>query len=155
MSAATVVDDARGCRAGRVVAPSTRRGAVLRVVGRALVGAPARVLLGLLWVYQRFISPLTPATCRYYPSCSQYAVIAVRRHGAVRGTWLAIRRLGRCHPWAAGGVDDVPAAGSFGGAPTAPAAELVAAATVRADLGGACETPARSGGPERARSSRR
>ena len=69
---------------------------------------PGLLLLGLLWVYQRLISPLTPPTCRYYPSCSQYAVIAVRRHGALRGTWLAVRRLGRCHPWAAGGVDDVP-----------------------------------------------
>ncbi len=74
------------------------------------VRAPSRALLGLLWVYQRFISPLTPPSCRYYPSCSQYAVIAIRRHGALRGTWLAVRRLGRCHPWAAGGVDDVPPA---------------------------------------------
>lgn len=69
---------------------------------------PALALLGLLWVYRRVISPLTPPTCRFYPSCSQYAVIAVQRHGAVRGTWLAARRLLRCHPWNPGGVDDVP-----------------------------------------------
>nr|WP_225753313.1 membrane protein insertion efficiency factor YidD [Actinotalea sp. Marseille-Q4924] len=70
--------------------------------------APQLLLLGLLWVYRTFVSPLTGPTCRYYPSCSSYAVLAVQRHGAVRGSWLAVRRLGRCHPWAAGGVDDVP-----------------------------------------------
>ncbi len=69
---------------------------------------PAWILLGLIWVYQRTISPLTPPTCRFYPSCSQYAVIALRRHGALRGSWLAARRLLRCHPWNPGGVDDVP-----------------------------------------------
>ena len=75
----------------------------------ALVASlPRRALLGLLWVYQHVVSPWRPPTCRFYPSCSQYAVIAVRRHGALRGSWLALRRLVRCHPWAAGGVDDVP-----------------------------------------------
>ena len=69
---------------------------------------PSLALLGLLWVYQRTISPLTPPTCRFYPSCSQYAVVAVRRHGALRGGWLAVRRVARCHPWNPGGVDDVP-----------------------------------------------
>jgi putative membrane protein insertion efficiency factor len=59
--------------------------------------------------YQLFVSPLTPATCRFYPSCSAYAVTALSRHGVFRGTWLTIRRLGRCHPWTAGGVDHVPA----------------------------------------------
>jgi hypothetical protein len=82
----------------------------LRSAAKLVVRFPGLLLLGLLWVYQRFISPLTPPSCRYYPSCSQYAVIAVQRHGALRGTWLAVRRLGRCHPWAAGGVDDVPSA---------------------------------------------
>jgi uncharacterized protein len=80
-----------------------------RVV-EVLRGLPRLLLLGLLKVYQTVISPLTGPTCRYYPSCSQYAVIAVQRHGALRGTWLAVRRLGRCHPWSAGGVDDVPPA---------------------------------------------
>ncbi len=73
---------------------------------------PGMALLGLLWLYQNLVSPLTPPTCRYYPSCSQYAVIAIRRHGALRGTWLAGRRLLRCHPWTPGGVDDVPPARS-------------------------------------------
>lgn len=58
--------------------------------------------------YQRFISPMRPQTCRYYPSCSAYAVTALQRHGVVKGTWLAVRRLGRCHPWSEGGVDHVP-----------------------------------------------
>lgn len=71
---------------------------------------PALLLLLLLRGYQRFISPMRPPTCRFYPSCSQYAVIAVRRHGAAYGTWLAARRLLRCHPWNPGGIDDVPPA---------------------------------------------
>lgn len=65
-------------------------------------------VLLLIRFYQRVISPWTPPSCRYYPSCSQYAYQAVERHGLVRGGWLAVRRLGRCHPWAAGGVDHVP-----------------------------------------------
>jgi uncharacterized protein len=73
---------------------------------RRLVAAP---LIGLLVFYQRFISPMTPPTCRYYPSCSTYALVAIRRFGPVKGTWLALKRLARCHPWAAGGVDHVPA----------------------------------------------
>lgn len=80
----------------------------LRSCWTFLHDVPRRVLLGLLWIYQRVVSPWTPHSCRYYPSCSQYAVIAVTRHGALRGSWLAVRRLLRCHPWAAGGVDDVP-----------------------------------------------
>lgn len=75
-----------------------------------VVRLPARGVLLLLRLYQRFISPMTPPTCRFYPSCSQYAVIAVTRHGVLRGSWLAGRRLLRCHPWNPGGVDDVPPA---------------------------------------------
>jgi putative membrane protein insertion efficiency factor len=70
-----------------------------------LVSAP---LLVLIWIYRRFVSPALPAACRYYPSCSQYAEEAVRTHGPLFGTWLAVRRLLRCHPWAAGGPDPVP-----------------------------------------------
>jgi putative membrane protein insertion efficiency factor len=73
---------------------------------RRVVAAP---LIGLLLFYQRFVSPMTPPTCRYYPSCSAYALTAIRRFGPVKGTWLAAKRLARCHPWAAGGVDHVPA----------------------------------------------
>ncbi|BDZ42064.1 putative membrane protein insertion efficiency factor [Paraoerskovia sediminicola] len=75
---------------------------------RGLRRAPARVLIALVRLYQRWISPLTPPTCKYYPSCSQYAVTAVGRHGVVRGSGLAIWRLLRCNPWSDGGVDDVP-----------------------------------------------
>jgi putative membrane protein insertion efficiency factor len=75
-----------------------------------IVSLPARGLLLLLKGYQRFISPMRPPTCRFYPSCSQYAVIAVGRHGVLYGTWLAARRLLRCHPWNPGGIDDVPPA---------------------------------------------
>jgi len=80
----------------------------LREVWTTVRRLPGSVLLGLLWVYQHLISPLRPPTCRFYPSCSQYAVVAVRRHGALRGGWLAVRRVARCHPWNPGGVDDVP-----------------------------------------------
>lgn len=69
--------------------------------------------LPLIWViraYQLIISPMRPPTCRYYPSCSAYAVTALERHGLARGTWLAVRRLLRCHPWTPGGVDHVPPA---------------------------------------------
>ncbi|WP_366451365.1 membrane protein insertion efficiency factor YidD [Cellulomonas sp.] len=79
-------------------------------VTRALVRFPGRVLLVLIRGYQLLISPMRPQTCRYYPSCSQYAVIAITRHGAIRGTGLAAWRLLRCNPWSAGGVDDVPPA---------------------------------------------
>jgi putative membrane protein insertion efficiency factor len=73
---------------------------------RASVGA--RVLLALLTVYRTAISPLRPPSCRYTPSCSAYAVEAVQLHGAGRGSWLAVRRLLRCHPFHAGGHDPVP-----------------------------------------------
>lgn len=66
------------------------------------------VLIGLLKAYRLLISPLYGQVCRYHPSCSAYALEAVQRHGALRGSWLAMRRLGRCHPWAAGGYDPVP-----------------------------------------------
>jgi putative membrane protein insertion efficiency factor len=70
---------------------------------------PVRYLLiGFLRAYRLLISPLYGQVCRYHPSCSAYALDAVREHGSVRGVWLAVRRLGRCHPWAAGGYDPVP-----------------------------------------------
>jgi putative membrane protein insertion efficiency factor len=71
---------------------------------------PALLLIAALRIYRAVVSPLYGPTCRYYPSCSQYALTAVQRHGALRGSWLAAHRLARCHPWAAGGVDDVPRA---------------------------------------------
>lgn len=72
---------------------------------RRLLALP---LIALIRVYQLVISPMTPPSCRFYPSCSAYAVTALERFGPIRGSWLAIRRLGRCHPWNPGGVDHVP-----------------------------------------------
>lgn len=71
---------------------------------------PVLILVGMIRVYQTFISPMSGPTCKYYPSCSQYAVIALQRHGALRGLGLALWRLLRCNPWSLGGVDDVPPA---------------------------------------------
>ena len=66
------------------------------------------IVASLLRAYRFVVSPMYGQVCRYYPSCSAYALEAVETHGALRGCWLAIRRLGRCHPWAAGGYDPVP-----------------------------------------------
>jgi putative membrane protein insertion efficiency factor len=67
----------------------------------------AQVLVLLLRAWQ-LVPRIDQQRCRFYPSCSEYGITAVRRFGAVRGSWLAIRRLGRCHPWNPGGVDHVP-----------------------------------------------
>ncbi|MEE9132398.1 MAG: membrane protein insertion efficiency factor YidD [Gemmatimonadota bacterium] len=68
----------------------------------------AQLIVMLIRGYQVAISPVLPASCRYTPSCSHYAVEALQRHGALKGSWLAARRLGRCHPFRAGGHDPVP-----------------------------------------------
>jgi putative membrane protein insertion efficiency factor len=65
-------------------------------------------LLFLVRVYRRLVSPLLPPACRFYPSCSRYAELAVERHGALKGSWLAARRLLSCHPFHPGGIDPVP-----------------------------------------------
>ncbi|MCS7197630.1 MAG: membrane protein insertion efficiency factor YidD [Candidatus Bipolaricaulota bacterium] len=68
-----------------------------------------RVLaLFLITLYQKLISPLLPRTCRFYPSCSEYAKQAIQKYGLVRGGWLAIKRISRCHPGNPGGLDPVP-----------------------------------------------
>jgi putative membrane protein insertion efficiency factor len=67
------------------------------------------LLIALLKAYRFAISPLYGQVCRYHPTCSAYALEAVTAHGSIKGSWLAIRRIGRCHPWAAGGFDPVPA----------------------------------------------
>ena len=68
----------------------------------------ARLIIGLIGAYQAGISPMLPATCRYMPSCSEYARVAIGRFGAGRGSWLALRRLLRCHPFGGAGPDPVP-----------------------------------------------
>ena len=78
--------------------------AVLRLTGRLA----QLVLVGLLTGYRFAISPLYGQVCRYHPTCSAYALEAVSTHGAARGSWLATRRILRCHPWALGGYDPVP-----------------------------------------------
>lgn len=69
-----------------------------------------RVIIGAIRAYQVGISPILPASCRYIPSCSEYAIEALRRHGTARGGWLAVRRLLRCHPFGGRGYDPVPGA---------------------------------------------
>jgi putative membrane protein insertion efficiency factor len=68
----------------------------------------ARLLEALIKAYRWTVSPLLPPACRFYPSCSNYAQEAVHRYGAMRGSWLAVRRIARCHPWCPGGHDPVP-----------------------------------------------
>lgn len=97
--------DAAGAvpRAEALTAPSAVRRAVH---GIARLGA--WVLIFLVRGYQVVLSPLFPPSCRYYPSCSQYAIEALEKHGALRGSWLAARRIARCHPFRPGGYDPVP-----------------------------------------------
>ncbi len=68
----------------------------------------ARALIGVVRVYRRWISPALPPACRFVPSCSAYAEEALKKHGAARGSWLAARRLLRCHPFGGSGYDPVP-----------------------------------------------
>lgn len=66
------------------------------------------LLVMMVRFYQRFISPLTPPSCRFTPTCSQYAVEALQKYGPLKGSWLAMKRLLRCHPWGGSGYDPVP-----------------------------------------------
>jgi uncharacterized protein len=74
--------------------------------------AITRALMAAVTGYRRFISPLLPPRCRFEPSCSAYALEALREHGAARGLWLAIARIARCHPFHPGGYDPVPPRGA-------------------------------------------
>ena len=107
-------------------------GAVVTLL-RSVRRVPALVVVGVLRLWQLLVSPVYGQTCRFYPSCTAYAVEAVDTHGLLRGGWLALRRLGRCHPWNPGGVDLVPArgerrgptvAGPAGDTPNTPATSV-------------------------------
>ncbi len=76
-------------------------------LSRALAGT---ILIGIVRLYQLLVRPVLPPACRYQPTCSEYAIDALRVHGPLRGTWLALRRLSRCHPWGGAGHDPVPPA---------------------------------------------
>ncbi len=75
------------------------------MVGKTML---ARALIGMVRVYRRWLSPSLPPACRYVPTCSAYAEEALTRYGAARGSWLALRRLLRCHPFGGSGYDPVP-----------------------------------------------
>lgn len=77
---------------------------LLRMLNKAL----SSVMLALIAFYRNCISPLTPPTCRFTPTCSQYAVEAIKKHGPLKGGWLALRRILRCHPFGGSGYDPVP-----------------------------------------------
>ncbi|WP_439444198.1 membrane protein insertion efficiency factor YidD [Listeria aquatica] len=67
-----------------------------------------KILVGLIRVYRKFISPLTPPSCRFLPTCSEYGIEAIQTHGALKGSYLTIRRILKCHPFHKGGFDPVP-----------------------------------------------
>lgn len=77
-------------------------------LGRWVLHLPRHLVALLIRGYQWTLSPLLPASCRFHPSCSQYTLEAVRKYGVLRGGWLGIRRLARCHPFHPGGFDPVP-----------------------------------------------
>ena len=96
------------------------------------ISAVARLLIVLVAGYRKFISPLMAPRCRFYPSCSAYALEAICVHGAGRGSWLAIRRLSRCHPFHPGGLDPVPPARTDGAKTPHEASAADGAADARA-----------------------
>lgn len=67
-----------------------------------------KILIFLVKCYRKYISPLKRPCCRFYPTCSQYALEALTKYGALKGSWLALRRILKCHPWHEGGIDPVP-----------------------------------------------
>ena len=79
---------------------------------KAIIHGVSWVLVSLLlfpiWIYQKAISPYTPPSCRFTPTCSEYAKQALKKHGPIKGLWLAIKRISRCHPWGGSGYDPVP-----------------------------------------------
>ncbi|HEX2863371.1 MAG TPA: membrane protein insertion efficiency factor YidD [Deinococcales bacterium] len=96
---------------------------------------PALVLIGLVRLYRRYLSPLKgQPTCRFHPTCSAYAIQALETHGAVAGLWLAVRRLSKCHPLHPGGFDPVPPRRARPARSTLPAREAREARPARTTL---------------------
>jgi putative membrane protein insertion efficiency factor len=75
---------------------------------QVFLGFPKRGAIALVNFYRKYISPMFPPSCRYVPTCSEYAMIALQRYGFIKGSWMAIKRICRCHPWHPGGYDPVP-----------------------------------------------
>jgi putative membrane protein insertion efficiency factor len=107
----TDVERATSAQPSAEVSGRARLGRVARRTVRFAVRAPRYVPVLLLRAYRLLISPLYGPTCRFYPSCSAYALEAFEVHGVVRGGYLTVRRLARCHPWNPGGIDPVPPLG--------------------------------------------
>lgn len=84
--------------------PSSEKAAVVKITP----SFGARLLLLPIYFYRYCISPLIGPRCRFYPTCSTYAVEAIKVHGAIKGGWLAVKRIARCHPWSEAGEDPVP-----------------------------------------------
>jgi len=115
----TVPEDSRGYAEHDVGVGAKGQGRSRVPEGRAMTSWPARAVAGLIRMYQLLLRPVMPAACRFEPSCSEYGRQAVLALGLVRGVWLSMRRIGRCHPWNAGGYDPVPV--PKGSGPTGPA----------------------------------
>ena len=100
---------------------------------RRPAGAVLRGAIYVIELYRTMISPLRPPTCRFTPTCSQYAVDALREYGVVRGSWLSLMRLAKCGPWHRGGWDPIPERSKVGCRPRADSGGAVESATLRSD----------------------
>lgn len=89
------------------------------------------VLLSSIAAYRKVVSPFLPASCRFYPSCSQYAAEAIGKHGVGRGVVMAVKRVGRCHPWHPGGLDPVADPGGCGEPSNGEVAEDISHGTIK------------------------
>ena len=81
---------------------------MLPAIGTVTVMSVQQFVIGALRAYKRFLSPVLPPACRFWPTCSEYSIEAVEVHGVLRGGWLALRRIAKCHPFHRGGLDPVP-----------------------------------------------
>jgi putative membrane protein insertion efficiency factor len=80
----------------------------MKAIAAFLRGIISAIFIGLIKLYQYLISPLTGASCRYTPTCSQYGIEAIKKHGAFKGGWLTLKRIASCNPWGGHGHDPVP-----------------------------------------------